>query len=95
MDTIFRDDDYYYYIGDDCLDYGKIHKFKKMDDIPHLDDADALYHYKNVATNHFYPVYYELNGRFLTKSINDEIGYDIYPCDGLIKDYTLVNLKLL
>ena len=98
MKILFKDNDaYVYFIGNDSLLYANIIEYFSdinLGNIPHLDDAEVLYHYRNIQSGLSYPVYYEHNGRIITE-ISNQIYYTTTIGENFIKDYTLVNLKLL
>lgn len=62
-----------------------------LTNVKHLDDTKILYHY--IDDNMKFPVYYEFEGRFVTRDVNDYYLSSIRYY--YIKDYTLVNAKLL
>lgn len=94
MEILFREDSYFYYIYNDriCVERLTDKMPESYFNVPHLDDTEPLYHYVDNEVDYHYPVYYEHNNRIITKhgyygtkSINESF----------VKDYTLVNLKLL
>lgn len=94
MEILFRSKYYYFYIRNNHLRSAILWSAGGIDlsNVPHLDDAVVLYHYKNVDNGDMYPVFYEHNGRFIT---NGSEPYVITVYKVFVKDYTLPNLKLL
>lgn len=93
MEILFRDKDCLFYILDGKILKGTPNDYPDIDisNIPHLDDIEVLYHYKD-KRNIRYPVYYEYKGVYVSKL--GSIFY-ILPIGNSKRDYTLSNLKLL
>lgn len=100
MEILFRSDDKVFFIDESI----GLHWFNitnesfsdvNIDKVTHLNDSKILYHY--IVNGYCYPVYYDSGYDFITNlSIIDNPVYDIFPIlDGMLKDYTIVNLKLL
>lgn len=96
MEILFKEHKWLYYINK----YGHLvcsndAFFDTIDttNVSSLYTTNVLYHYTHEDTS--YPVYYEYNNRIITV-IDDRVGFDVISInDEYIKDYTLVNLKLL
>lgn len=89
MNIIFKSDENIFFIEKDELKYTPGISLSGV----HLDMVEILYNYVNNTNSDILPVYYEHNGKFITKNFQ---GYTIFWCmDHYIKDYSLVNLKLL
>lgn len=96
MEILFKNNMEFYFIEDDKLDWNNIGYFPNIDlsNIKPLDDAEILYYYIDPKFNIKMPVYYEHNGKFITKYYNGIYGM-AFVDNHLTKDYTLVNSKLL
>lgn len=96
MEVIYKSDNKVFYINDEeYLTSGYSYGVPSIiDDIPDLKDANILYHYREVVTCSYYPVYYEYKDSIIS---HNTVSYCLYYIGGdeLVKDYTLVNLEIL
>lgn len=96
VDYHYKDDDYLYTLeGDDILYVDITTPEIDTEDIPHLDSLSVLFHYKSNLPNDTYitAVILYTNTMYIMKN---GIRYDInFISNDLIKDYTLINLKLI
>lgn len=97
MEIVFRDNIWIYYIDSEELRTSFVTDISEsidLDSIPHLYDAEVLYHYVDILNNRRYIVYYEYNGKIIT-SLTGMFHYMLDINKNYRKDYTLNNIKLL
>lgn len=94
MKLLYRDDYGFYYLENDKIKRSNnLHTLSsgKINSIKHLDTVDILYHYKDTFGKLF-PVYYEHGTEIITKG---NFYYIVISIKNMVRDYTIVNLKLL
>lgn len=95
MDILFKDDKFFYYIEGNYVTVKGIGECTDIDssNIPHIDNVEILFYYRNIKTNKLYPVYYTFNDHFITKN---KYGYiATLDISEHTRDYTSTNLNLL